>query len=217
MGHGAVFGYTRLCVWSIALPAELQLADGPSRYRPAASGEVGELAAMMGVPVATVEARQTWSRCYTGRAGGDLACYGWVSEAETPVGEVGASIRPSEGEAYVWDCHTAPALRRRGLYRDLLRQIVADLSREGFHRVWIATLERNHAGSRGVERAGFHPVLRIRYFWLGPWRWGRVRPDRHASGEEIVAARRALRSGRLPERAAPTRPSGAPPAPVESR
>lgn len=210
-------GSTRVCLWGITLPARRQVEVGPILYRPIDPGDATTLAATMGLPVDAVKARQTWSRCHGGLVGDEIATFGWVSHSETPIGEIAASIRPAGGEAYIWDCRTRPAFRGRGFYRNLLAHMLADLSRDGLHRIWIATLEGSGAGTRGVQRAGFHPVLRIRFLQLGPVRWWRVRPDPDAEQEETQAARRALRLGQPPEAATPTRPNAAPPAAVRNR
>ncbi len=215
MGRGIAFSYTRVCLWSITLPAGPSSVPG-IRYGPVDSSDAGALATAMAMPQDAVLARQTWSRCYGGRVGNDIATYGWVSEVDTWVGELAATIRPGEEEAYIWDCGTAPPFRRRGFYRDLLTQIMADLGRRGLRRVWIATLERTSGGYRGVKRAGFHPVLRIRYVQLGPLWWWWERAERTGQKDEIQAARRALRLGQLPERVDATRPSAALPGAVRN-
>lgn len=209
--------YVRVCLWAFRLPARPGAGDDSATFAPVDPTEVAGLAVAMALPVDLVIARQNRSRCYAGRVGDDIASYGWVSEAETALGEIEAIIRPGDGEAYIWDCRTLPAFRGRGLYRDLLTQLVTDLSRDRLHRAWIATLQRNRAGCRGVMRAGFHPVLRIRHLRLGPMRWWWVKPDRAASDEDVQAARRAVRLGQSLERPAATRPSATPPAPVGNR
>ncbi|SRR5712692_100457 len=217
MGRGLGFRNVRVWLWGVDLPADPALAAPSIRCRPVDSSDADALAAAMAMPQDAVLTQQTWSRCYAGWVGSDIATVGWVSEADTWVGEAAATIRPGEGEAYIWDCRTAPPFRRRGFYRDLLTQIMADLGRHGLRRAWIATLERPSGGYRGVKRAGFHPVLRIQYVQLGPLRWWRVRAARTGQKDEIPAARRALRLGQIPERVGATRPSAAPPAPVPNR
>lgn len=216
MGRGLAFRYTRVCLWAMSLPAGPR-PDVGIACRPVDSTDAGALARAMAMPQDAVLARQTWSRCYAGQVGDEVLTSGWVSEVDTWVGEIAASIRPGEGEAYIWDCRTAPPFRRRGFYGDLLTQILADLGRRGLGRVWIATLERPSGGSRGVQRAGFHPVLRIRHVQLGPLRWWWARAEKTGHEDEIQAARRALRLGRVPEPVGATRPSAAPPATVPNR
>lgn len=207
----------RVCLWGIRLPAASTSAVGDARCARVDATRADDLAALMGVPLEEVTARLVWSRCYAGWAGDHLASVGWVSEVDTWVGEVDSTIRPGPGEAYIWDCRTAPPFRGHGLYRDLLAQIILDLGRAGFHRAWIATLDLDGPGYRGVQRAAFRPVLRIRHIRLSSWRWWWVRRDGAAGRDDVRAARRALRQGRRPDRPVATRPSAAPPAPVVNR
>ncbi len=217
MGRRVGFRNVRVWLWAVDLPATPALTAPSIRCRPVEASAAGPLAPALGLPLEGVTARQTWSRCYAGQVGDEVVTCGWVSEIDTWVGEIASTIRPGEGEAYIWDCRTAPPFRRRGFYRDLLTQIMEDLGRRGLRRAWIATLARPSGGYRGVKRAGFHPVLLIRHVQLGPVRWWRVRAERSGQRDEIHAAHRAVRLGQIPERVGTTRRSAAPPAPVESR
>ncbi len=154
-----------------------------------------ELAAAMDVPLAFVTERLAWSRCYAGWVDGRIVSYGWVSAVATPIGEIDSTIQPGPGEAYIWDCVTAVPYRGRGLYRRLLIFILRDLTRDQVQRVWIATVEENGPGRQGAQRAGFQPVLRIRYLRLGAWRRRWVRGVAGTTPEVQEAARQRLRIG----------------------
>jgi GNAT superfamily N-acetyltransferase len=209
------FGFrnVRVWLWSVRLPAEPATTSWSIECRPIPVGDAGALAAL-GLPPDRLADRLNWSQCYVGRVGDELASSGWVSRTETWVGEVASTLRPDDGDAYIWDCQTAPAFRGRGFYRDLLTQVLADLGQAGLRRAWIATLDRDSPGYRGVARAGFGPVASIRYVSIGPFRRWWLRPHEDADPGELQAARKALRLGQRPERIASTRPLAAPPAPV---
>ncbi len=78
------------------------------------------------------------------------------------------------GEAYIWDCGTAPTYRRQRLYAALLVHIADQLRAEGLCRVWIGADEDNVASQQGMVLAGFRPVadlvvarvLAMRLFWV---------------------------------------------------
>ncbi len=185
---------TRLCLWGIDLETEARgenLGVGFSRVD---SRGAAALAPAMGLPPAAVSARLAWSRCYVGRIDDRVVTYGWVSQVETPIGEIAATIRPAPYEAYIWGCATAPEYRVQGRYRMLLRHMVAALAEEKLRQAWIGTLEDNPAGCHAVERAGFHPILRVRYFALRGRCWS-VRPAGGATSIEVEALRAALRLG----------------------
>lgn len=201
-----------VCLWDIGLP--IGTADTGAQWpcAPVELQQAGDLADLMGTPVDEVKARMAWSRAYAGWVGDQVATVGWASQTDTWIGEIASTIRPAAGEAYIWDCRTAPAFRGRGLYRALLARILLDLSQAGVERAWIATLDQDGPGYRGVRGAGFRPVARIQYVELAGLRWWWMR----RLGADPVgwrAARRVLRRGRRRERQ-PTRPSATPPAPV---
>lgn len=186
--------YRRVLLWRIVID---RLPDAPlriERFGAAGPADAAELAAAMGLSANEVAERLTWSRCYVGRVDGTIATYGWVSEVDTQLGEIHSTLRPPEGEAYVWHCATQPPFRGRGLYTGLLRYVTRDLMGVGMKAAWIATLADNEPGCRGVERAGFHPVLQIRYLRAGRWSTWRVR-SLTAIRDEVKAARQALRFG----------------------
>ena len=101
----------------------------------------------------------TRRRCYAAMVEGNLAAYGWVTFDEERIGEMGVHIHLAPGEAYIWDCATAPSYRRHGLYTALLAHIVGELRREGLCRVWIGADGDNLPSQKGIARVGFRPVI----------------------------------------------------------
>ena|SRR5579859_1127723 len=97
--------------------------------------------------------------CYAARVAEQLVAYCWVTFDEECIGELGLSIRLKAGEAYIWDCATAPAYRGQRLYPALLKYILNALHAEGLHRVWIGTNSDNLASQIGVAAAGFQPAV----------------------------------------------------------
>jgi len=101
----------------------------------------------------------THRRCYAAMVEGNLAAYGWVTFDEECIGEMGVHIHLVPGEAYIWDCATAPLYRRRGLYTALLAHIVGELRGEGLCRVWIGADGDNLPSQKGIARVGFQPAV----------------------------------------------------------
>ncbi|MGH2524938.1 MAG: GNAT family N-acetyltransferase [Anaerolineales bacterium] len=143
-------------------------------------------------PAAALERFEAGRRCYAAQVEGVLVAYGWVSLDDETIGEMRLRIRLEPGEAYIWDCATAPAYRGRRLYTALLAHIVGELRAEGLCRAWIGADQENIASQKGIASAGFQPVadlivtraLAMRLAWV------RGRPG---VPERLVAdARRAL-------------------------
>lgn len=186
----------RIVLWRLALDTLPDVSAPDERFALAGADRVAELAVALRMSREETMSRLAWARCYAGRVEGSIATFGWVSLEETRLGEIRSTVRPGAGAAYVWHCETLPGFRGRGLYSALLRHITRELKASGSESAWIATLPENRPACRGVERAGFHAVLRVRYVQLRQWRTWRLK-SLVSDGEEIEAARRVLRLGQL--------------------
>ena len=164
-----------------------------------ASGE--ELASAMRLPGSGEVLRRMagGARAFAGRVGppeGPIVCYGWVSAGSgcSPpyIGELERAFRLRPGEAYVWDCGTAPEHRRLGLYTALLTHIARTLQAEGFARIWIGSALQNRPSIRGFQAAGFRPVLRAAYLRAGALTLFATRPFPRVPHDRAAAARAAL-------------------------
>jgi GNAT superfamily N-acetyltransferase len=102
-------------------------------------------------------------RAYVMEVGGDVAAYGWVADTDEPLGNSGFVFAPAPGDVWLYDFATLPAYRGRRHYPVLLRFIARDLAESGFRRAWIGTAPGNIASQRGILRAGFRPVVAVRF------------------------------------------------------
>jgi ribosomal protein S18 acetylase RimI-like enzyme len=109
-------------------------------------------------------------RCYVARVDGTLAAFGWVSFSQELIGEMGLCINLVPGEAYVWDCVTASAYRRRRLYSALLHHITSDLRADRLCRAWIGADLDNEPSQQGMALAGFEPVATLHMVRAAGWR-----------------------------------------------
>jgi ribosomal protein S18 acetylase RimI-like enzyme len=118
-------------------------------------------------------------RCYVAWVDGTLAAFGWVSFSQELIGEIGLSINLLPGEAYVWDCVTAPAYRRRRLYSALLHHITTELRAHRMRRAWIGADLDNEPSQRGMALAGFEPVATLHMVRAAGWRvlWTAGKPN----------------------------------------
>jgi hypothetical protein len=137
-------------------------------------------------------------RCFAAFLDHQVVAYGWLSTGVEWIGEIRLEIQPAAGEAYVWNCLTLPAHRRRGIFGAVLVRICADLQREGLDRLWIAS------GAGGTEKpvaaAGFCPTLLIGESPLGLAGLRLVRAAAAPGAEPglVSAARRVLAGGGRP-------------------
>ena len=135
---------------------------------------------------------ETGRRCYVGFVNDQLAAYGWVSLNEEYLGELDLWVRLLPGEAYIWDCFTLPAFRRKGLYSALLMHILGELQTNQLCRVWIGADSDNKASQHGIARAGFHMVANMVVARVFAMRlvWVQGRPD--ISDSLVAEVRRAF-------------------------
>jgi GNAT superfamily N-acetyltransferase len=139
---------------------------------------------------------QRGCRCFAAAIGGELVGYGWVSTGAEWMGEPQLQIRPSRGEAYIWNCLTVPAHRQKGVFGALLRAIKAQLKGDGFNRVWIGSVQ--HPAENGIYGAKFVPVLRLDTTSRWGFRWLRILPTYKADPQLTAAASTALGSRGAP-------------------
>ena len=177
---------------------------GPGvRIEEAGPRTAAEIAAAMGAEGDLVPARLARGcRCLAVWApSGEIAGYGWLSSGPEWIGELGLEIRPAPREAYVWNCVTLPAHRRRGLFRTLLQAVVEGARREGLRRLWIGTVDG--VGESAVARAGFTRVLSIDAFELARLGWLYLRAVPDADTGVVASALAALGGDTAPLRPGP--------------
>lgn len=75
--------------------------------------------------------------------------------------ELGVMFRLEAGDSYVHHSKTYPNARGQGIYMAVLSQISHDMRVEG-RNVFIATVQSNPASIRGIEKAGFRLLRRVR-------------------------------------------------------
>jgi len=98
-------------------------------------------------------------RAFARMVDGAVVSYGWLSPGREWVGELALYLEPAPGEAYVWNCLTLEAHRRRGHYRRVLEGIVSVARSEGLRRLWIGSVDV--PAEKADVDAGFERVLRF--------------------------------------------------------
>ena len=125
-------------------------------------------------------------RAFAHTVDGAIVSFGWLSTGREWVGELGLEVTPGRGEAYVWNCFTLPAHRRRGHYRRVLQGVVATARSEGVRRLWIGSVDI--PAEKADEDAGFVRVLRFEVTREGTQRTLRISPVSEASTTLVNAA-----------------------------
>jgi len=127
------------------------------------------------LPLAEINRRlESGRQCYGAWVDGQVVSYGWVSFESEDIGELNLRIKLLPGEAYIWDCATLPAFRKKLLYSALLNYSLSELRAQNLCRAWIGADHDNLASQKGMARAGFHHVadlviervLAMRQVWV---------------------------------------------------
>jgi GNAT superfamily N-acetyltransferase len=137
-------------------------------------------------------------RCFGAWLGDDLMGFGWLSRGPEWIGEVELQIAPGNDEAYVWNCVTLPAHRRKGVFTSLLIGISAHARGEGLVRLWIGSVAI--PAERALGPSGFKPALRLDSTVIKGMRWLKVTRVEGAAPSLVQEARRVLSVGRQPLR-----------------
>ena len=153
--------------------------------------QVFDIASFMQIDAGIVADRMARGcRCFTARLGDEVVAFGWLATGAEWIGELELEIRPGPSEAYVWNCATAPAHRRKGYFRAVVAGITAQARAEGFRRLWIGTLDIPPA--KAVAELGFVPAVRFTTVWLSGTRWLRVRRASRVDRALLRSARQVL-------------------------
>ncbi|MGZ3602009.1 MAG: N-acetyltransferase family protein [Ktedonobacterales bacterium] len=162
-----LWAYEHGTLWTMVLDGAAPApVAAPSVTFGEAMPEAAESLALAMGPDELPEVRRRFAggrRCFVARVEGDIAAYGWVSQGVEQIGELERSLHMRPDEAYLWDCATLPAYRRKGLYTALLEHIAATLRSEGMRRLWIGTSLQNRPSLQGMAAAGFRPVITVRF------------------------------------------------------
>jgi GNAT superfamily N-acetyltransferase len=137
-------------------------------------------------------------RCFAAWLGDELVGYGWLSRGPEWIGEVELQISPGTGEAYIWNCVTLPAHRRKGVFRTLLSSISAQARGEGLARLWVGSVAI--PAEKAMGPSGFQPALRLDSTVIRGMRWLKVMRAEGANPSLVEAARQVLSVGRRPLR-----------------
>jgi GNAT superfamily N-acetyltransferase len=135
-------------------------------------------------------------RCFAAWLGDELVGYGWLSLGPEWIGEVELQISPGSGEAYIWNCVTLPAHRRKGVFRTLLTSISAQARGEGLTSLWVGSVAI--PAEKAMGPSGFQPALRLDSTVIRGMRWLKVMRAEGANPSLVEAARQVLSVGRRP-------------------
>ena len=129
-------------------------------------------------------------RCFAVVLDGAVAGYGWLSTGPEWIGELQVEIRPRKAEAYIWNCVTLAAHRRKGIFRSLVAGIARAANDTGVTRVWIGSVEI--PAEKTLAPLGFRPALTFHSRRFAGTHWMRVaaaEPELGRDSRHVIALR----------------------------
>lgn len=76
------------------------------------------------------------------------------------------TVKIRDGEAYIGTCYTSPEFRGENIYPVVIQYIVGYAVRENIRRFFISAAPTNTPSIKGVVKAGFSKIGRLRIFRL---------------------------------------------------
>ena len=104
---------------------------------------------------------------------GRVAAYFWLSRGSEVPFSAGINVAIPPDTGYIWDCRTAAAFQRRGLYTFGLTRMIGYCRSKGSNRIIIASEKANSASLAGIAKAGFAYSHAWHTFRLGPLKFAK--------------------------------------------
>jgi GNAT acetyltransferase-like protein len=95
--------------------------------------------------------------CYGFYLNENLATIGWSSDGYLELDR--GVVFPCPSEVALFDFMTLPEFRGHGIYTNALRYLINNIPKSATRSVYIAVDPNNAASVRGIQRAGFSPLL----------------------------------------------------------
>ncbi|HEX6982438.1 MAG TPA: GNAT family N-acetyltransferase [Balneolaceae bacterium] len=110
--------------------------------------------------------KQPNKTCYVILKDKQVAGYGWVSDRELSINSINYTYPLKKDEIFIYACFVCKEYRGEGMYPSMLQRILSDYSKQGYRLAYIGVLSFNRGSIRGVKKAGFKEVNKIRYLRL---------------------------------------------------
>jgi hypothetical protein len=139
------------------------------------------------------------SLCYVSWKQGRIVSCGWYHPREAWIEDLDRRFELPPDCVYLYDGHTSPELRGRGISSARATATWADLRRQGFRRGVAFVVAGNRSSDRASAKAGWRRFGVAGYARLGPWRLEFIRSrGRHTLWRIRRTRPSAAKRGELP-------------------
>jgi SAM-dependent methyltransferase/ribosomal protein S18 acetylase RimI-like enzyme len=129
-------------------------------------------------------------RCVVARHDGHVIHAVWAATGRAWIEYLAREIQLGSGDVYLFEAHSAPAVRGRHIGTLLLACQMRFFRETGCRRALAVVMPENVAALRWVKRAGFRQIGVMGYVKAGPWRrdFSRLRPRGAPPGSVAASA-----------------------------
>ncbi|MEY4640384.1 MAG: hypothetical protein RLZZ227_378 [Pseudomonadota bacterium] len=108
-------------------------------------------------------------QCFVAMRQDMIVGYAWVASSTLYIDEIACMYPVAQSEIFIYDCFIDEHCRGQGIYPALLGAVLQDHCRRynGLERACIAAVSDNRASIRGILKAGFVELTRVRYLEWG--------------------------------------------------
>jgi GNAT superfamily N-acetyltransferase len=108
-------------------------------------------------------------QCFVAMREDRIVGYAWVASSNLYIDEIACTYPVATSEIFIYDCFIDDDCRGKGIYPALLGAVLQDHCKRysGLERACIAAVSRNRASIRGILKAGFVELTRVRYVECG--------------------------------------------------
>ncbi|HET6527985.1 MAG TPA: GNAT family N-acetyltransferase [Balneolaceae bacterium] len=117
--------------------------------------------------------RQPKETAYLAIKKGEIVAYAWVTEKELFINEINHTYALNKDEIFLHSCFVCKENRGKGVHLALLYERLRDYrEKDLFRRAYVGVLSFNRGSIKGVKKAGFKEMKKIRYLkWLNKEKW----------------------------------------------
>lgn len=109
---------------------------------------------------------------YVAKKKEEVVAYAWVKEQDLYLEEINHDYPLDSDEIFLYACYVSREHRGEGIHTLLLQERLRDYRRDPrYHNAYVGVLSINKGSIKGIEKAGFREISRIRYLNLFGKEW----------------------------------------------
>ncbi|MEX0721661.1 MAG: GNAT family N-acetyltransferase [Balneolaceae bacterium] len=105
--------------------------------------------------------------CYVAISDGEIVAYAWVAEKEFFIEGINYIYPLKKDEIFLYSCFVTRSHRGKGIHSAMINERLNDYIKDGrYTSAYVGVLSVNKGSIKGIEKAGFKKINKIRYVKL---------------------------------------------------